>query len=258
MDELHYRSVPEEVLRIPLPDAPGLHIKGGLRGSLDSPVVVMMHGRPGSGNGLLQYLGARYLHEQGLSTLRLWMYDWEPGTRNLLDCTLDTHVHDFEAVVTYLRAQGVKTLFAEGHSYGGITILKSSAKLDGAVLWDPTHSGYWLERPDGDPEFPERTIGEFSIGLVGASSVIARKSDDYDHALADTTEWAAHKGYPLEVISAGKGVMVHLGEQYVDVADEPKKHVVIADARHSFEDSDEVLLQLFKETADWFKENLHA
>lgn len=258
MDDLHYAAEHEETLHIPLPNTNGLHSKGALRGSLDAPVVIMMHGRPGYGNETLQYLGARYLREQGLTTLRLWMYSWEPGTRNLLDCTLNTHVADFETVVDYVRAQGVKQVFAVGHSYGGLTILKSTARLDGAVLWDPTHSGYWLERPDGDPEFPERVIGEYSIGLVGAGSVLAQKTNDYDHALDDTTSWAAHKGYPLEVISAGKGVMVHLGKQYVDAADEPKKHVIIPDARHMLDDSDEIVLRLFKETADWFKEIPHA
>ncbi|HUB94126.1 MAG TPA: alpha/beta hydrolase [Verrucomicrobiae bacterium] len=254
MKELHYRSLPEETLRIPLPNTDNLHIKGVLRGSLDGPVVVMMHGRPGYGNEMLQYLAAHYLHEEGFTTLRLWMYDWEPGTRNLLDCTLDTHVSDFDTVVAYLRARGAREVFAEGHSYGGITILKSQAKINGAVLWDPTHSGYWLERPDGDPEFPERLIGEYSIGLVGAGSVVARKASDYDRALEDTTQWAAHKGYPLEIITAGKGVMVHLAKQYIEVADSPKRHIIIPDARHQLNDSDEVVFTVLQETAEWLKE----
>lgn len=258
MNDFHYQNIPEETLSIPLPQTHDLHIKGVLRGTLDKPVVVIMHGRPGHGNGLLEYLGAHYLHEQGFTTLRLWMYAWDAGTRNLVDCTLDTHVADFETVLAYLRTRGVQQVFAIGHSYGGLTILKSTAKLEGAVLWDPMHSGYWMERPDGDPEFPERAIGEYSIGLAGAGFVASQKTNDYDRALDDTTQWAAQKGYPLEVISAGKGVLTRLGKQYIDAADEPKKHVIIPDAKHPFDDSDDVVSQLLIETAAWLKEITHA
>ena len=258
MDELHYNNVPEETLRITLPSTEGLHIKGILRGSFDQPLVVMMHGRSGGGNSLLQYLGARYLFEHGFASLRLFMYDSEPGTRNIVDCTLDTHVADFETVITYLRAQNTKLILATGHSYGGMTIIKSNASLNGAVLWDPTHGTYWVEHPDQDQDFPEKTVENLVIGLAGKGYVLPRKLTEYDQSLGDTTSWAAHKGYPLEVISAGKGAMTHLGKRYIEVADSPKKHVVLTEAHHQFEDSDDVTIQLFKETADWFKEVLHG
>src|SRR5262245_48601395 len=134
MNKFCYQAVREETLIIDLPKTKGLKIKGILRGSLKGPLVVMMHGRPGSGNELLQYLGARYLYEKGFSSLRLFMNDFEPNTRNLLDCTLDTHVGDFDVVIKYLRTQKVPKVFALGHSYGGITVLTAQEKLDAIVL----------------------------------------------------------------------------------------------------------------------------
>jgi pimeloyl-ACP methyl ester carboxylesterase len=257
MMEMRDAAVPEHEVCIDLPGTDGLHIRGLLRGSLDQPVVVMMHGRPGYGNETQQYLGARYLYEQGLSSLRLWMYDWRPGTRDLVDCTLDTHAADFETVVNYLRQQGAKIVFATGHSYGGATILKSGARLDGAVLWDPTHGSYWTEHPAGDYASAMHVSGRV-IDTNGAGCVLSEAAVTYDQSVGDTTNWAAGKGYPLLVLSAGKGAMTHLGKQYIDAADEPKKQVVIAQAHHQLDDSDEVMLELFGQTADWFKEIIRA
>ena len=129
--KMQYQATDEEVIFFDLPHSKGLKLKGILRGKLDGPLVVMMHGRPGSGNALLQYLGARYLHEHGISTLRLFMYDFAPKTRNLLGCNLQTHVDDFSKQgINQLRKQKVTQLFAIGHSYGGLTILKSKVKLE--------------------------------------------------------------------------------------------------------------------------------
>lgn len=254
--EMRYSAVPEETLYIDLPDTENLRIKGVLRGTLEQPLVVMMHGRSGTGNSLLQYLGARYLYERGFATLRLWMYGHEPDTRNIVDCTLDTHVADFETVVAYLRGKGVKQLFATGHSYGGATILKSTARLQAAVLWDPSHGSYW-SNDVFDKRTNEKEIDDIVVGTSGKGYVIPRSMKEFDYSTGDTTEWAAHKGYPLEVISAGAGKIAELGKRYTDAADEPKKHVVITGAQHQFEDSDDVTLQLFSETADWLKECLN-
>lgn len=254
MDKLCYSIENEETLYFDLPDSNGIRIKGILRGSLTQPLAVIMHGRPGTGNELLPYLAAHYLHEYGISSIRLFMYDFEPKTRNILECTLETFASDFDEVIRQLRKRTDTKLFAIGHSYGGITILKAKAKLDGAVLWDPTHGSYWVEHADeSDESFPEKTIGDLVIGTGGYGYVNSLKSEEYDKRMGDTTGWAAHKGYPLMVISAGKGAMTHLGKRYIAVADEPKKHVVIEDAHHQLEDSDQVISQLLKQTLDWLR-----
>jgi hypothetical protein len=55
------------------------------------------------------------------------------------------------------------------------------------------------------------------------------------------------------IVSAGKGALAHLGRRYIDIAEEPKQHIVIENASHQFEDSDDVILQLFEETCNWLK-----
>lgn len=260
MSKFCYQAVPEETIFIDLPGTDGLKIKGILRGSLTQPLVVMMHGLPGEGNELLQYLGARYLYEQGFASLRLFLYDSEPKTRDLVDCTLETHAHDLEAVVDYLRHKKVPTIFAEGHSYGGIAILRASCKLDGAVLWDPTH-GLAFHDPEVAKFYKEARLqntNKLKLYLDGQGYIEPKAITQEQINMGDTTAWAANKKYPLKIVSAGKGIMVELGRRYIEVADEPRQQVIIEEANHPFQDSDEVIMKLFAETAEWFKEILHV
>lgn len=249
---MKYRAVDEEVIYFDLPNTDGLRTKGILRGKLTGPIAIMMHGRPGSGNALLQYLGARYLYERGISTLRLFMYDFEPKTRNLMDCNLQTHVSDFETVISELRKRSVSQIFAIGHSYGGLTILKSTTQLDGAVLWDPSHGLWWAENRGAlfADEFPETVVDKYVIGTAGKAWVYPLAAQEYDKQLGDTSGLAT-KDYPLKIISAGKGALTDLGERYYKSANDPKSQAVIKGAGHGFEESDEVMFELFEETANW-------
>lgn len=257
MREMRYRTIEEKVIFFDLPHTKGLRIKGILRGELSEPLAIMMHGRPGNGNELLQYLGARYLYERGISILRLFMYDFEPKTRNLMDSNLQTNADDFEAVVQDLREQNVTKVFAIGHSYGGLTILKSKIELDAAVLWDPSHGLWWAENRDAlfADEYPEVVVDKYVIGTAGGGWVYPVAAREHDKQLGDTSSWAA-KNYPLKIISASDGALTDLGKRYVEKAREPKSHVVIANAHHSFEDSDDVILKLFEETYDWITKTL--
>lgn len=255
MSGTHYKSVDEKTVFYDLPGTNALRIKSILRGSLDKPVAVMMHSRPGSGNELLQYLGARYLHEFGISSVRLFMYDFAPRTRNLLDCTLQTHADDFDEVVKQVRNSGAPKVFGIGHSYGGITVLKAKSALDAAVLWDPTHGAFWSEHrgKEYEKDYPEKVVGDYVIGLAGYAYVTSKQMEDLDYSMGDTSNWAAHKHYPLKIISAGNGAMIDLGKRYVDAAGEPKEQVVISGASHQFEDSDKIVSKLYEETVSWLK-----
>jgi hypothetical protein len=74
--------------------------------------------------------------------------------------------------------------------------------------------------------------------------------------MGDTSNWTKGKGYPQLLISAGKGMLTDLGTKYIKAADPPKKQIIIGAARHGFDDSDEVMQQLFSATAKWLKSAL--
>lgn len=250
---MKYQKHAETDIDIPLADDKKLHAI--LRGDFADgrPVAIMMHGCPGHANELLQYLGARYLHERGITTLRLSMYDFGEKYRDLLDCTLDTHVADFEEVVSYVRQQGAHTIFAVGHSYGGLTILASKAKLDGAVLWDPSHGLAWHnDNPEfQNADFPKVTYDDIIVCTGGYGFIASKRQQDNDALLGDTTSMAQNQQYPMKFILAGAGPLAKYARRYYEVASEPKALVEIADAYHQFEDSDEVTEQVFIETAEW-------
>jgi len=252
---ISYENRLEKSLDITLRD--GKKIRAILRGELtkETPVMIMMHGRPGSSNELLQYLGAHYISERGITTLRLSMYEFGEQYRNLVDCTLNTHIQDFEDVIDYLRDVGVGHIFALGHSYGGITIMGSDAQLDGAVLWDPSHGLAWLDdSPDfTNDNYPEKTVGDIVIGTGGHGYIKSLQQDAYDKSLGDTTSWAENKKFPMKFILASAGPLAKYAKQYYDAAAEPKAIVEIKEAHHQFLDSDEVVEKLFDETVEWVK-----
>lgn len=251
MAKMQYSATEEEVIFIDLPGSGGLKIKTILRGNWSQPMVILVHGRPGTGNDCLQYLAAHYLYEQGLSSLRLFLYDFDVHTRNLLDCTLQTHADDFDTVVRYARQNGAKQLFGVGHSYGGPTILKAKEKLDGIVLWDPSHGLSFQEYPV--EEYPEKLVGDINIGLSGYGYIEPKAMLDDEKTWGDNSDWALKHDCPLEVIAADKGILKNYGKKYVAAAREPKKYVEIAGASHLFDDSDEVMIKLFEETTAWLK-----
>ncbi len=248
-----YDNTTELDIDIPLMDGHKVHAK--LRGRLDdkNPIVIMMHGRPGTGNELLQYLGARYLSQQGITTLRLWMYDYGQSYRSIINCSLDTHISDFETAVDYVSSKSQGKVFALGHSYGGLTILGSKARLDGAVLWDPTHGMAWHDSNFDSLDYPEKTYDNLVVGLGGSGYLYPVRQGEQDKLLGDNTSWAANKGYPTKYILAAAGPLARYAKKYFEVADDPKELVEITGAHHQFEDSDAITEQLFAETAEFIK-----
>lgn len=249
MDKFCYQKRTEQTIFIDLPG--GLRLKGVLRGSLDRPLVIMLHGLPGYGNELLQYLGSKYLSEQGFATFRAFLYAYDKRTRDLADCTVDIHAADLDVVVDYFREKGVEKIFAEGHSYGGLTILRSKSRLDGAVLWDPAHG---LAFVDGDDYYSRiEQAGPYKLYLDGDGYIEPEAITKEQAAFGDNSLDAKGKGYPIRIVSAGDGVMTEMHKKYLTVADQPSDQVVIDGAHHQFEDSDEVMWGLLEATREWLE-----
>ena len=250
---MQFKSVQEADLDISLSD--GKKIKCIVRGDLSSrnPIILLLHGLTGESKETLQYLGSRYLHEHGFVVVSVALYSFGKEYRSIFTAGLETNMSDFTEVVEWLRKNYQTTIFAIGHSYGGLAILGSAASIDGAVLWDPSH-GLVFREPDSD-EYPEKVVARYRIGIGGSGYVYPEFIAEYNKNLGDTSSWAANKAYPIKFIAAGKGVLHGHVKGYFEQADDPKEYSTIENASHQFIDSDETVQQLFAETVEWLKKH---
>ncbi|HUS26678.1 MAG TPA: alpha/beta hydrolase [Nevskiaceae bacterium] len=254
MQTYQYKALPEKTIHIPIPNT-SLHINAVLRGDWSQPVVILVHGLRGSNMGVLPFMGAKFLSQQGFATLRVNLYDFDTDTRNLVDCTLQTHADDFDTIVRYIRRKKAPTVLAAGHSYGGLTILRSTAQLDGAVLWDPTHL-QCIALSDAQ-EHPQSQIIKSANAAISFNgygrldSLPMRKERQQYQNLEDAK--LTNKEYPLLFIAAGKGILLPYIKQYFAAAQEPKKLVVVKNASHSLCDTDDILFETFDQAARWLK-----
>lgn len=248
---MKYKNISEQDLVIELSDGKKIH--GLLRGEISGKnVVVLMHGLTSSPKETIIFLGSRYLYEKGYTTLSLYMYDFPDNYRNIFDCDLDVHVNDFETVINFIKNHKPKKLFSVGHSYGGLTILKANSLLHGAALWDPSHGLSYQSSNSFRQKYDERVIDNYSISEAGTGWMYPKKIGEYNINLGDNSNWAKNLPYPVRIISAGNGILNEYHKKYLKYLSDPSDNVVINDATHGFDDSDEVMENLFLATENWF------
>jgi len=250
MQQLAYSARAEQAIEIPLPGT-DLHINALLRGKWGQPLVIVVHGIPGASDNVLPFLGAKYFTQHHFATLRINLYDWLPGTRNLVDCTLQTHADDFDAVVAHARAQGATQIFAAGHSYGGLTILRSTRALQGAVLWDPSDFAQSVQYDkDNRPWTNTQGVAIYNegAGYLIPEAVIAERETMAQQGRA----WMA-KEYPTLFVVAGKGPLVPYITKVQAVSASSAKFMTIDEATHGFLDSDKILFELYSSSLKWLQ-----
>ncbi len=249
---MNYDVETEQDVIIDLNDGKKIH--GILRGEMtpSSRVVVIMHGFPGTPKNLLPYLGSRFIADSGYTTLSLYMYDVGSQYRDAYDCTLDTHVEDFEKVVACLQTLNVAKVFAVGHSFGGLTILKSDVRLDGAVLWDPSHGSVWQD-DDAKRDWNIEN-DQFVISTQGRGSMRPTRLQRSLEMLGDTSSYAKNMSCPTKIITGNKSVIYPFVPKYIEYLSVAKELVVIDGAGHGFDEQDAITMRLFDETVAWLNE----
>lgn len=232
-------------------------IYGRFCGSLKKPLFIVVHGIPGHFEESLPQGSARWFAKQGFATFRFNLYDWQKGGRQLMDCTLETHAADLDAVVRYFRDRGVNKIFVAGHSYGGPTVLLSHDQdFDAAVLWDPSYQMSFIHplvhKRYGYPG--GRYVQELRGYLMqwGMNPVIGEKMAQEAETLAweDLTR-NFHR--PLKIIAAEKGVLVPGARHYFKTANDPKSFTVMKGATHYFDDQPGMHEKLFTLSKQWSK-----
>lgn len=221
-----------------------------LRGSLDKPLVIFVHGFTGYKNEHQFYNAARFFEKNSFSTFRFDLYSWKKDARKLEECTLSLHGQDLDIVVGYFRNKGAKKIFVVGHSFGGVSVLLSKKKdFDAAVLWDS--SG------DKDVKLKAKYVKEIDKYYYQDDSAygftISREMYEENNNKIIPSELIKEMQLPIKVIVAGAGIMVDEGKKLFENAKNPKDFAIIQSATHCF-DEDGAEENLFQETYNWFKE----
>lgn len=225
---------------------------GRLFGSLDAPLVIIVHGLTCNYREGLYMSAARWFAKNGYAAFGFNLYGWQKDARQLVDCTLATHAADLDAVVRYFRKKGVKKIFVAGHSFGGPTILLSKEQdFSGVALWDPSYDISFTKKKYGYPggKFIKAVDGYFM--RWGVNSIIGRvMAREVDRLKWNTL--AANFRVPLNVTVAEKGVLLKGAKRYIAASQMPKELVVVKGATHYFDDSEGMQDEVFARTKAWF------
>lgn len=224
---------------------------GKFQGSLRQPLLIVVHGLAVSKELGLYEEAVHWFSKNGFATFRFDLYGWQKDARQLIDCTLQTHAADLDAVVRYFRRRGAKHIFVAGHSYGGPVILLShEQKFDGAALWDSSYGLSFTKTKYGvsGGKYIAELKGYFM--RWGINVIIGKKMADEANALK-WDDLPKNFSIPVKIIVAGKGVLVRGGKQYYKAANEPKAFAIIKGATHCF-DEEGAEEKLFHETVEWF------
>ena len=99
----------EKEIQIKTPDKK--KIIGILRGPINKPLIVLVHGFCGHKNEAMHFNAVRYFEKHGFSSFRFNLYSWRKESRKLHECTLKTHGADIDVVLKSLKAKGAKKIY---------------------------------------------------------------------------------------------------------------------------------------------------
>jgi dienelactone hydrolase len=227
-------------------------VYGRLAGSLKHPVIVIVHGLPCSIYEGLYEDAAQWFASHGYAVYRFNLYSWQKDARQLIDCTLKTHADDLDAVIRYFRKRKVQKTFVAGHSFGAPTILTSQEqRFDAAALWDGSFDISFVKEKYGQPggKFIRQLNGYF---MRWGSNVIIGRAMAYEIDQIRWDELTKNFHKPLNIIAAGKGILVKGANKYFAAAREPKSIQIIKGATHFFDDTPNIRIKLFRATKHWF------
>ena len=238
-------------LRIPTDNTHAIYgIYEGVRGK---PLVIFVHGLPGSVVDGLHERACEWFATHGYATFRYNLYGWQADARQLIDCTLQTLADDLDAIVRFFRRQGVSHVFVVGHSFGGPQIfLSKEQSFDAAVLLDPSYDISFTKERYGFPggKYIKSLNGYFMSWGINTviSKAMAKEVDEIEWNELPKT---FHK--PLKIIVAEKGVLVRGARAYFAHAQKPKSLQIVKGATHYFNDRPRMQTRVFASALAWFE-----
>ncbi len=196
----------------------------------------------------LFFNSARWFEKKGYTTFRFNLYDWQPGTRKLKECTIKTHATDIDTVLDYFKNKGVKKIHLIGHSYGGPSILTTKNRdIQNVTLWDPT------ALPTFKPYGAEQNRFDNSYILPGAYEVLVSEKMFLENEKLNTPSLLEKYTVPTKILCAEKSPLTPIWTNVFKThANKDHGFSTIKGATHCF-DEDGTEEKLFQETYRWIK-----
>ncbi|MDO8240807.1 MAG: alpha/beta fold hydrolase [Candidatus Moranbacteria bacterium] len=238
----------EKEFRIKAKDGKQIYCK--LRGSLEKPVIVFVHGFTGHMDEHLFYNAARFFEKKGFASLRFNLYGDQDDARKLHECDLQTHAADLDRVVSYLKKKKAQDIFAVGHSYGGPTIFLSDTKNYRAlVLWDASfHFKALFKNKEYSKElkgFCKEWAFKFFIGQK-----FVTEAEKLEKTFWQTV--SQNKAPTKVVLTENGNARSPLKKDFFTALNEPKEMLEMKKTGHTFSE-DTAAEKLFQETLKWLR-----
>lgn len=208
--------------------------------------VLIGHGLTGNPNEHLHLVARDAFVAGGYDVYRMAFYDFAEGARNIIDCTLEVHARDFMTVFEHL--EGVyPSVYAAGHSYGGLTLLYAQPdRAKALAFWDPAFTAGWLSAARRI-----EALGCYAVDWNGVTRLLGAPM--YEEAKALTADDAGAKAArikaPSLVVVSGEAPRAR-GRVHDHLACR-KELVEISEADHSFTLGD-TAKTLAEVTLQWF------
>lgn len=234
----------------------GARLSAVLHKTPSQKLVILSHGFTGSKSesGRLFISLARRLASDGLNVLRFDFMGSGDSSGDFFDMTPNTEIADLLSVWQWARKRGYKEIGLLGFSYGAaVTVcaahqIGEDSCLKTVVTWSGV-PGFYMWRTAEENTVPKGRVTN-PIMNVGRAFYSDRPQTDVPEAYCHLTVPKLH----LQGSNDQKGFISEF-QKYFAVAREPKKHVIIDGADHTFSEWPH-RRKAIDTTARWFLKHL--
>ncbi len=245
----------EESLKIRTPDKKYIYCTLGYPDKAPPKgTVIFVHGLASTELWPPMLLGSWYFRKKGYAYCRVNLYDWHPNARTLMKTDLLQHSKDVDTVTKYLKRKGHKQLFAVGHSFGGLTLLRTqTSQFKALSLWDiSSFISYpprqWLNR--------DRASGATYMN-VGYELLMSKRFIRGIETFPDELKLISKIQSPTQICYASgpDAMLVESSKRYFEHLICEGELVELEGASHSFTEEG-ISQKLFQKTEKWFQKTI--
>ncbi len=256
--------------RITIKNSEGQEISGILHipNVENPPAIIIAHGYGGYAFSERFESIASELCKAGYAVLRFVFRCYDPvtgdkDTEEFKDLTISGEASDLKAVVDFMYQKGYKKIGLTSESLGGvIIILLNDPRIKAIAPWSANiHVRDVFEGLYGKEmlkELEEKGYSTYISHTTGEKSVVGRNFWEEVKKIGDIPENKIKEiKCPILIIQGDKDEYfnVKIAEDLYNLANEPKKLVIVEGANHTFTNS-EHQKQLVNSILDWFNKYL--